>query len=355
MKRINSYWLSEIAPKFDNDSEAPQGLNKIRRNLIRKIGKLGTLIAAQGLSLSAIAQSNFPNKPIKVVVGSAPGGIDTIMRLIGPALQDISGQPYVIENKVGANGIVGVQAVMSSPPDGYTILFTTISTMTINPFVYANLPYHPLRDLEPIALHASLPMVWAAYPETGFKSLKDVVDYARINPGLLNVANPGNGSFGHLIEEAFRKKHNIDITLVPFKTTVQAMTETLTGRVHICVDNLSNLKPHFDQRRLTALALTSRQRSVVVPNVPTWFEDQTGDFEAVAWYAFMAPKGTPVSVLHKLNKDITSAIQAPAAEKYLTSTGAQFFPRSPEKVREFIQSELDKFGAIAKAANISLQ
>jgi len=312
---------------------------------------------AAGLSapFDARAQQAYPDKPVRVVVSSAPGGIDTIVRLLAPALQERTGQAFVIDNKAGANGIIGVQAVTSTQPDGYTILFTTISTLTINPFVYASLPYHPLKDLEPIALHATLPMVWASNPSRGFKSLKDVISYAKANPGKLNVGNPGNGSFGHLLQEALRKKHNIDITLVPFKATPQAITETLAGRVDLCVDNISNLMPYISQGKLTPLAVTSRQRSSALPAVSSWLEDGSGDFEAVAWYAFMAPKGTPQAVIQKLNADITAAIEGPAAQKYLQSTGAQFVPRSPGKVRDFIQGELEKYGSIAKSANITLQ
>lgn len=297
----------------------------------------------------------YPSRPIKVVVSSAPGGIDAIVRLIAPAMQERAGQAIVVDNKAGANGILGVQAVTSSAADGYTVLFTTISTLTINPFVYQSLPYQPLKDLEPIALHATLPMVWASHPARGFKSLKDVVAFAKANPGKLMVGNPGNGSFGHLLQEALRKKHGIDITLVPFKTTPQAMTETLAGRVDLCVDNVSNLLPHLKDGKLAALAVTSRQRSSALPNVASWLEDGTGDFEAVAWYAFMAPKGTPQAIVQKLNADITAAIQSPAAQKYLQAAGAQFQPRTPEQVREFIQAELGKYGPIAKGANITLQ
>lgn len=331
---------------------------------ISRLGALGTAARVLGaaaiaatlvFSFTAHAQQTYPDKPVRVVVSSAPGGIDTIVRLIAPVLQERTGQAFVVDNKAGANGVIGVQAVTSAPPDGYTILFTTISTLTINPFVYANLPYRPLQDLEPIALHATLPMVWVSHPSRGFKSLRDVVNYAKANPGKLNVGNPGNGSFGHLLQEALRKKHNIEITLIPFKTAPQAMTETLTGRVDLCVDNISNLIPHINQGRLTPLAVTSRQRSSALPGVVSWLEDGSGDFEAVAWYAFMAPKGTPQAVIQKLNTDITAAIEGPAAQRYLQSTGAQFVARSPAKVREFIQSELEKYGSIARSADVSVQ
>jgi len=312
-------------------------------------------MAALALVPAARAQPAYPDKPVRIVVSSAPGGIDTIVRLLAPTLQERTGQAFVVDNKPGANGIIGVQAVTSAQPDGYTILFTTISTLTINPFVYANLPYHPLKDLEPIALHATLPMVWASHPSRGFKSLKDVIAYAKANPGKLNVANPGNGSFGHLLQESLRKKHNIDITLVPFKATPQAISETLAGRVDLCVDNISNLMPYISQGKLTPLAVTSRQRSSALPAVGSWLEDGSGDFEAVAWYAFMAPKGTAPAVIQKLNADITAAIEGPAAQKYLQSTGAQFMPRSPGKVRDFIQGELEKYGSIAQSANVTLQ
>ena len=148
----------------------------------RMIGAAAAFAGIPTLLPGVFAQQAYPGRPVRIVVSSAPGGIDTIVRLITPALQDRTGQSFVVENKPGANGITGVQAVASAAPDGYTILFTTISTLTINPYVYQNLPYHPLKDLEPIALHAMLPMVWASHPAKGFKSLKNMVDYARANP-----------------------------------------------------------------------------------------------------------------------------------------------------------------------------
>ncbi len=303
---------------------------------------------------TAVAQS-FPAKPVKIIVSSAPGGIDTIVRLITPTLQERTGQSFVVDNKAGANGIIGVQAVTSAPPDGYTILFTTISTLTINPFVYKDLPYDPLRDLEPVARHASLPMVWVAHPGKSFKSLRDVVDYAKGNRDKLTFANSGSGSFSHLLEEAFKKKHAVDVLLVPLKTTPQAIIETVSGRMEVCVDNISNLAPHISSGKLVALAVTSRERAASMPNVPSWLEDGTGDFEAEAWYAFMAPKGTPPAIVQKLNAEFTAAIQEAKAQQYLQSVGARFDPLSPAKLREFMQGELDKYGAIARSAKITMQ
>ena len=234
-------------------------------------------------------------------------------------------------------------------------MFTTISTLTINPFVYKDLPYDPLRDLEPVARHASLPMVWVAHPGKSFKSLRDVVDYAKSNRDKLTFANSGSGSFSHLLEEAFKKKHAVDVLLVPLKTTPQAIIETVSGRMEVCVDNISNLAPHINSGKLVALAVTSRERAASMPNVPSWLEDGSGDFEAEAWYAFMAPKGTPPAIVQKLNVEFTAAIQEAKAQQYLQSVGARFDPLSPAKLREFMQGELDKYGAIARGAKITMQ
>ena len=292
---------------------------------------------------------------MRIVVSSAPGGIDTIARLISTSLGERLGQQVVVENRAGANGIIGVEAVRTAAPDGYTVLFTTISTLVINPFVYKKLPYHPLRDLEPVARHAAIPMLWAANPTKGFKSLRDAVDYAKANPGKLMLANPGNGSFGHLLEEAFRRKNNIDARLIPYKTTPQAMTDTIGGQVDICVDNVSNLTPHIAAGKLVALAVTSRERARSLPNVASWLEDGTGEFEATAWYAFMAPKGTPAAIIQRLNAEINAAIQTPAVEQYLQSVGARFEPFTPQRLHDFIQEELDRYGAIVRSADIELQ
>ena len=319
----------------------------------KKIQRLVAVVLF-GIAIVAWAQ-DYPVKPVRIIVSSAPGGIDTIVRLITPTLQERTGQSFVVDNRAGANGIIGVQAVTSAPPDGYTILFTTISTLTINPFVYKDLPYAPLRDLDPIARHASLPMVWVANPTKGFKSLKDVVDYAKANRDKLTLANSGSGSFSHLLEEAFKRKHGLDVLLVPLKTTPQAIIETIAGRTEVCVDNISNLAPHISAGKLVALAVTSRERASSLPNVPSWIEDGSGDFEADAWYAFMAPKGTPPAIIQKLNADLTASIQEARAQQYLQSLGARFEPLSPMKLREFIQGELDKYGSIARSAKITMQ
>jgi tripartite-type tricarboxylate transporter receptor subunit TctC len=302
----------------------------------------------------AIAQA-WPTSPVRIVVSSAPGGIDTIVRLIGPSLTERLGQQVVVENRPGANGILGVEAVKSAAPDGHTVLFTTISTLVINPFVYKKLPYHPLRDLEPVARHAAIPMLWVAHPATRFKSLRDVVNYARAHPGKLTFANSGNGSFSHLLEEAFRRKNGIDARLVPYKTTPQAMVDTIGGHVDIVVDNVSNLTQHIVSGKLVPLGVTSRERARSLPNVASWLEDGTGEFEAIAWYAFMAPKGTPAAIVQRLNTEINAAIQLPSAQQYLQSIGAKFDPFTPRRLHDFIQEELDRYGAIVRSANVELQ
>lgn len=317
---------------------------------------IGMLWLAAAWAGAATTQAQeFPTRPITIVVTSGPGGMDTLVRLISPFISERLGQSLVIENKPGANGVIGVQQVAAAPPDGHTLLFASISTLTINPFVYKNISYDPLRDLEPIARHVTLPMVWAANPGKGFKSLPDLIAYARAHPGALTMGNPGPGSYGHLLEEALKQRNGIEALVVPFKSAPAAINDVVGGFVDVCVDNISNLSGLLADGKLTALAVTSRERVTTLPQAASWLEDGTGPFEASAWYAFMAPKGTPRAVIDKLNAVINEAIAAPSVQPRWVELNAQTRLFTPDELRGFIKDELSKYGALAAAAKITPQ
>lgn len=312
----------------------------------------GLLAVVTVLGAGAARAQSFPTRPITIVVTSGPGGMDTLVRLIGPLVSESLGQPLVIENKPGANGVIGVQQVAAAVPDGHTLLFASISTLTINPFVYKNISYDPLRDLEPIARHVTLPMVWAANPGRGFKSLPDLVAHARAHPGALTMGNPGPGSYGHLLEEALKQKNGIDALVVPFKSAPAAINDVVGGFVDVCVDNISNLSGLLQEGKLTPLAVTSRERASALPQAASWLEDGTGPFEASAWYAFMAPKGTPPAVIERLNTAINQAIGSPTLRQRWVELNGQFTPFMPDGLRAFIKDEMRKYGELAAAAKI---
>jgi tripartite-type tricarboxylate transporter receptor subunit TctC len=309
------------------------------------------LLGAPG---SALAQ-DFPTRPIVVIVPSGPGGIDTVVRVIVPELEKRLGQPIIIENKPGANGNIAIQSLVRAKPDGYTLMFATISILTVNPFVYKDLHYDSVNDFEAVARHVMLPLVWTANPEKGFNSLQDVIAYAQKNPGKLTMGFPGIGSFPHLLEEAFMRKNDIKALLVPFRSAPESDMGAVSGVVDISVDNMSTMTGLVRSKKLTALAVTSQTRARHLPDVPSWMEDGTGPFPATAWYAFIAPKGTPAPIVERLNTSINEAIQAPAPWKVLEGLGAEFSPMSSEQLKAFIAEELKRYGQIVREAGIQPQ
>lgn len=294
----------------------------------------------------------FPSRPITVVVGSGPGGMDTFARLIAPSINEQLGQPLVIEHKPGANGVIAVQAVTSAPPDGHTLLFASASTLTINPFVLKAVPYDTLRDFEPVARLVSVPIVWVANPARNFGTLSDMVAYARANPGKLSMGHPGNGSLGHLLEEALKRHNGIDVLLVPFKSAVQANTDAMAGFVDISVDNVGTLLGAIRENKLTALAVTAKSRIAALPQVPSWLEDRIGPFESNGWFVLMAPKGTPRAVVDRLNAAINKAIASPFYRERIDALGADATPLSPAELRDMIAGELKKHETLVRDAGI---
>jgi tripartite-type tricarboxylate transporter receptor subunit TctC len=278
--------------------------------------------------------------------------MDTLVRLIAPAVSQELGQPLVVDNKPGANGLIGVRALMRAEPDGYTVLFATVSILAINPFIYKNIPYDTLRDLKPVARHAMFPFIIASYAPRGFKNLGDVAAYSRAHPDDLKLGHPGIGSFGHLLEESFLRKQGLTGLLVPFSSAPQANTGAAGGVVDVVVDNASSLASLVTDGRLTPLAVTTAERSPVYPDVPSWLEDGTGPFAASAWYAFLAPAKTPDAVVQKLNAAINRALMLPEVQERIRMLGGTFTPQSPEELATFIGSELDKYRAVVREIGV---
>jgi tripartite-type tricarboxylate transporter receptor subunit TctC len=202
---------------------------------------IALLVGAFWMATSPAISQTFPSRPITIIVPSGAGGMDTMVRLIGPALETLLGQPVIIDNKPGANGVIGVQNLKRAEPDGHTLLFATTSILAVNPFVLKSTPYNSLDDFEPVARHVMLPLVWAANPSKGFKSLPDVVAYARANPGKVTMGFGGVGSFPHLLQEAFVRKNGIQALLVPYRSAPEADMGAVSGVVDIAIDNLSTI------------------------------------------------------------------------------------------------------------------
>jgi tripartite-type tricarboxylate transporter receptor subunit TctC len=302
------------------------------------MSKLAALAAALLLS-PAMAQAQYPNKPIKMIVPLAVGGTgDTLSRTIGEAMSKELGQPIVIDNKPGAGGLVGTEYVAAAAADGYTLLSVSPSHV-INPALHAGKKtYDPLKDFEPITVMANTYQVIVAHPSAPFTDLKGLIDYAKKNPGKLNYGSAGTGSATHLNMSLFLQMAGIDIVHVPYKGSTQARQDVLAGQVQIAMDGLLPVEPLVKDGRLKAIALTSSKRARISPDIPTIGELVPG-YASDTWYGILVPAGTPKDVVAKLQAAAVKAIASPAVRERLTKLGADPVGNSPEEFRKLLESE----------------
>lgn len=262
------------------------------------------LIAAASIAAPAVfAQSNWPNRPIKVVVPGPPGGaMDSLMRVVQLPLQDALKQSLVMDFKPGANSIIGMDAVAKAPPDGHTILIAPSSAVAINPIIL-KLPFDVQKDLAPVAQFGTGGILLLANPSTNFKSLQDLVNYAKANPGKLSYGSWGNGSTGHLVMEGIKKQYGVFITHIPYKTTAQEVTDLIAGTLPVAFTDISSPIPHINAGKITALGVSGSARAPALPNLPT-LSEQGFKFDADGWFGIFAPAGTPPDIVARLNEEI---------------------------------------------------
>ncbi len=316
---------------------------------------LGLLAAAPPLALASAQPRPWPGRPLRLVVPSAAGGYEVYARILAPRLTEILGQPVVVENKPGANGIIGMQDVQRSPADGYTFLFAHVGAISIGVSIYPNQPLDPVDDLASICVAVTSPMVWLANPNAPFRSMPEFVEKVRAAPGEFRYGLPASGSIPHLIAEEFKFRHKLDLPAVPYRSTTQSLLGVIAGEVPVTCDSLGASAPHIAAGRLRPLGVTSAQRSPRIPEVPTVMETGLDTREWVAWYAFMAPKGTPAAVILRLNQAINQALQEPAVAGRIRDLGASPRITTPDEMLTFIRAERAEFGAIARNAKIKVE
>jgi tripartite-type tricarboxylate transporter receptor subunit TctC len=318
----------------------------LRRRLL-----LGTSLALPAFHAHA---QGWPNRPIRIVVPSVTGGFDNYARMKTPRLSELLGQTVVVENKPGANGNIGMQEVQRATPDGHTILFAAVGSLSINISIYRGMPLDPIDDLAAVACPVTSPMVWVANPDSGMRSLHDLVARARAEPGKLDYALPSAGTINHLIVEGFKQRHNLDMPAVPYRGTAPAQLDVVAGRVPVMVDSLGAGWGHISGGRLRPLALTSRERSPRAPEVPTAIELGLDQTEYVAWYAYMAPKATPPEIIARLNAALNQVAMEDAYASRLREMGAGTQAMTPAAQLAFMQAERQKWGDIARAAKVEV-
>ncbi|MGB3879946.1 MAG: tripartite tricarboxylate transporter substrate binding protein [Diaphorobacter nitroreducens] len=325
----------------------------------RRIALLGacTLAAAGLLPAAAMAQpdAQWPSKPIKWVVPFPPGGaMDVIARTLGEKAGRTLGQPFVIENRPGAGGNIGADAVAKSPADGYTIMITSIG-MATNKALYPRLSYDPVKDFAPISLLAIVPNVLVVNTaKTTDKSVADVIAHAKRDPGKLTYASAGNGTSIHLAGEVFASMAGLNLLHVPYKGSGPAVTDMLGGQVDLMFDSITSARPHIQAGKLRALGVTSAKRSATLPDVPTIAEAGVPGYEVSPWFAVFAPAGTPAAIVNKINAALIDAMKQPDTVAKFETIGAEPIGTTPQQLATHLDKELARWGALIKERNIRM-
>jgi len=320
-----------------------------RLSLALIAGAAQFLIAGAGL-----AQSAWPNKPVRIVVPFAPGGTtDILARAVAPELSKAFGQQFVVDNRAGAGGNVGADIVAKSPGDGYTLLMGTVGTHGINKALYAKLPYDPQKDFVPITLVAGVPNVMVMNAEKakslGINSVTDFIKYAKANPGKLNMASSGNGTSIHLAGELFKSMTGIFMTHIPYRGSGPALLDMVAGNMDVMFDNLPSSMAQIKAGKLKALAVTSAQRSAAMPDIPTIEEaGHLKGFEASSWFGLLAPAGTPADVVNRIQQETAKALNSPAIKEKLLAQGAIPSGNTPAEFARLIDAEHKKWALVVK-------
>lgn len=320
----------------------------------RRLLSITTAVAGTFLCTGALAQA-YPSKAIRVVVPFPPGGgTDIIAREVTQKVAASTGWTFVIDNKPGAGGNLGVDAAAKSPADGYTLVLGQTSNLAINPTLYAKLPYNPQKDLMPIGLVASAPLVIVVPTTSAFKSVADLVAAAKAKPGEVNFASPGNGTVAHLTGEQFQKSAGVKFQHVPYKGANQALTDVISGQVQIYVSSVPSVLQQIRTGKLRPLAVTSAKRVDDLPQTPTVGESGYKGFDAVTWFGFLAPAGTPKDVVTRLNAEFNRALQQPDLRKRLGDEGADPLGGTPEQFADLIRDDIVRWGKTVKESGIKL-
>lgn len=310
-------------------------------------------LAAWATSGPAAAQA-FPSRPIKIVVPYTPGGpTDIPARLVGQKLSELLGQPVIIDNRPGAGGNIGADAVAKAPADGYTLLLVTTGH-TINPAIYPKLAYDLTKDLVPISQLTSSPMVVTVNPGLGVNSIKDLIALAKAKPGALNFGSAGNGSSTHLAPELFSMMAGIKMNHIPYKGSAPALADVMAGNAQVAFDFMTSAMPHVRSGRLKGLATTGATRSPAAQDLPTVAEAGVPGFEVVGWNGVMAPAGTPPDAIAKLNAAIKQALATPEVSERLTGLGANVVWSTPADFGAFVKAEVAKWDKVVKASGAKI-
>jgi tripartite-type tricarboxylate transporter receptor subunit TctC len=310
------------------------------------------LLALAATAASAQTPPHYPARAVRMIVPFPPGGgTDIISRTIAQKLNEAWGQPVIVDNRSGANGIIGTEMLAKSKPDGYT-LGVVIANHAINPSLYSKLPYDTVRDFAPITLMAQYPYILTVHPSVPAKSVREFIALAKARPGQLSYASSGNGSGPHLGMELFKSVAKIDVVHVPYKGASPANTDLLAGQVQVMFNNFLAAMPFITSHRLRVLAVTTGQRSRAMPELPTIAESGLPGFDVKSYYALIAPAGIAPAVVSRIQSDVAAALRVPAVHARLTAEGAEPVGSTPEQLGRLLQDEIRKWSQVVREAQV---
>jgi tripartite-type tricarboxylate transporter receptor subunit TctC len=325
----------------------PERGRALRRSLSALLiaGSFSPMLHAQGDA------TNYPNRPVRWIVPFAPSGpTDLMSRAVAEKLSQRLGQPFVVDNRPGAGGNIGAEVVSKSAPDGYTLMIGHVGTHAINATLYPKLAFDPVRDFTPITLIATLPLALVVNASLPVRNVKELIAYAKANPGKLNFASAGNGGPTHLTGELLKSSARIDIVHVPYKGNAAALTDLVAGRVQMMFSNMLTAMPHVRAGKLRALAVSSPKRSPQAPDLPTIAESGVPGFNSVPWYGALGPARLPKSIVTKLHDAIAAAIAQPDMRERFVAQGIDLQSSTPEEFGALIRSELVKWRTVVRQA-----
>ncbi|MBL0419375.1 tripartite tricarboxylate transporter substrate binding protein [Ramlibacter sp. AW1] len=323
-------------------------------DFLSRRGLIGTALALAAGGALAQASANWPTRPVKLVVAFAPGGtVDVVARHVAERLTPLLGQPVIVENRPGAGGNLATEAVLRSPPDGTQFLVAGSPTHAVNPHLF-KLSYDPIGDMASVALLGTAPNLLVVNPQLNVQSVRDLANLARSKPGELSFSSAGNGTSGHLAGELFRKQAGVEVRHVPYKGQADALLGVMRGDVAFAFVTLAGTLQQVSSGRLKALAITSRARSPLAPDIPTVMESGIPDFEVLAWYSVSAPKGTPPEAVDRLTRALGQVMKDPATLAKFETLGAEPTFLSGASFVEFMKRDSDKWGRVIREAGVQV-
>lgn len=321
--------------------------------MIRLI-RFSTALLLAAWCAAAGAQA-YPSRTLRIVVPFPAGGpTDIVARLMAPKLTEVVGQQVIVENRAGANGLIGVDHVAKSAPDGYTMVMTTASPVAISPAVYPKMPFDTLRDFAPVTLATTTPELLVVHPSVPAKSMKELVALARARSGQINIASTGSGSLPHLAMELLKVATKTDLVHVPYNGAAPAVAALVGGQVHGMFADLPVLLPHVQSGKLRALGMASPQRAGLLPALPTMTEQGLPSVEAVNWYGVMVPAATPREIVARLNEGYVKALSDPSLKEKLSARGADPVGNTPEQFATFLRADIARWAKLAQSTSIKV-